>query len=118
MKKNSKQSLKATIASGIIFASLCLGALAGSAHADDENDPCVPVFKACAAQGYMKDEKAPAGKKIYLNCADVIMNQKKAVDKVDIDPNGFDANNCRDYRKARTQFTADWVKNHQKPASK
>ena len=82
-------------------------------HAE-ENDACAPVFKACAAQGFAKDDAAPTGKKIWLNCADVILNQKKAVATVDVDPKGFDANNCRDYRKAKEKFDADWAKNHPK----
>jgi len=77
-------------------------------------DICKPVFEACAAQGYSKDETAPAGKKIWLNCANVIINQKKAVAKVDMDPNSFDAKNCHDFREARDQFEADWAKNHKK----
>jgi hypothetical protein len=82
------------------------------AFAGDEGDICGPVFKACAAQGFAKDDTAPAGKKIWLNCADPILNQKKSVDKVDIDPKGFDASNCRDYRKAKEKFDANWAKNH------
>jgi hypothetical protein len=99
----------------VIALTLSLYALPIAAHAGDRNDACGPVFEACAAQGYFKDEKAPVGKKIYLNCASPILNQNKAVDKVDIDPNGFDANNCRDYRKAKDKFDASWAQNHQKP---
>jgi hypothetical protein len=81
-------------------------------RAGDENDICAPVFKACAEQGFAKDDTAPAGKKIWLNCADVILNRKKAVQTVDVDPNGFDASNCRDYRKAKDKFDAEWVAKH------
>lgn len=82
---------------------------------EEENDACAPVFKACAAQGFAKDETAPVGKKIWLNCADLILNQKKAVATVDADPSGWDAKNCRDYRVAKAKFDADWAKKHKKP---
>jgi hypothetical protein len=85
-------------------------------RADDSDDACKPLFEACAAQGYAKDEISPVGKKIWLNCASPILNQKKAVDKVDIDPTGFDATNCRDYRAARAKFDAHWAATHKKPS--
>jgi len=107
---NQKKNMK-LLTSVLVFSGLVLSI---NAFAGDQNDACSPVFKACAAQGFVKDEKAPAGKKIYLNCADIILNQKKAVATVDIDPTGFDANNCRDYRKAKEKFDADWAQNHPK----
>ncbi len=96
----------------IVLAAL---AMPFAAHADDENDACKPVFEACAAQGFSKDETAPVGQKIWLNCATVILNQKKSVAKVDMDPNSFEAKNCSAYREAKTKFDADWAKNHKKP---
>jgi hypothetical protein len=81
----------------------------------EDNDACKPVFEACAAQGYAKDETAPAGKKIWLNCANEILNKNKAVEKVDIAPNSFDANNCRDYRVAKDKFDQEWAKKHKRP---
>ena len=93
---------------------LCVlsSSFAGIAHAD--YDACKPVFEACAAQGYSKDETAPVGKKIWLNCATTIINGKKAVAKVDMDPQSFDAKNCRDYREAKEKFDADWAAKHPK----
>lgn len=90
--------------------------LSAFAHAD--YDFCKPVFEACAAQGYAKDETAPVGKKIWLNCASTIIDHKKAIAKVDMDPQSFEAKNCRDYREAKAKFDAEWDKNHQKPQSK
>jgi hypothetical protein len=87
---------------------------AHTAFADDY-DACKPVFEACAAQGYVKDDTAPVGKKIWLNCAGPILNQKKSVDKVDLDPSGWDAKNCRDYREAKAKFDAAWASKHKKP---
>jgi hypothetical protein len=84
-----------------------------AAHAGD-NDACKPVFEACAAQGYAKDDATAAPMKIWLNCASVILEQKKAVAKVDVDPNGWDATNCRDYRIAKDKFDAEWAKKHKK----
>jgi hypothetical protein len=83
------------------------------AHAEDA-DICRPVFEACAVQGFAKDDTSPAGKKIWADCASVILVQKKAVAKVAVDPNGFDAKNCRDYREAKSKFDAEWVKTHKK----
>ncbi len=100
-----------------LFTGLILSALLtpfASVHAEDY-DACKQVFVACAAQGFTKDETAPAGKKIWLNCANPILNEKKAVEKVDIDPKGFDANNCRDYRKAKEKFDVEWAKKHKRP---
>lgn len=77
-------------------------------------DACAPVFEACASQGYVKDDMAPVGKKIWLDCANMIINHKKAVEKVAVDPASFDAKNCRDYREARAKFDADWAKKHKK----
>jgi hypothetical protein len=104
-----------TLRTTLILSALSISALSFSAHADDSNDACKPVFEACAAQGYAKDDTAPVGKKIWLNCANEILNKKKAVAHVDLDPNGFDAKNCRDYRKAKEKFDADWAANHKKP---
>lgn len=92
---------------------LCSLAVPFFAQAED-NDPCGPVFKACAAQGFEKDETSPAGKKIWLNCADPIVNGGKKVAKVDMDPKSWDAKNCHDFREARAKFETDWVQNHKK----
>jgi hypothetical protein len=84
------------------------------AQAHEDYDFCKTVFAGCSAQGYSKDEVAPAGKKIWLDCANLILSGKK-VAKVDVDPNSFDAKNCRDYRDAKEKFDADWSKKHQRP---
>lgn len=80
-------------------------------------DACDRVFAACAAQGFSKDESAPVGKKIWLNCADLIVNQSKAVPKVSLDPKGAEAKYCRDYREARAKFDKDWETAHPRPAA-
>lgn len=84
------------------------------AHAQRDLDACKPVFEACAAQGFTKDDTAPAGKKIWANCANVIIAQKKAVPTVAIDPNGADAKYCREYKEAKEKFDAEFARTHKK----
>ncbi len=84
----------------------------------EESDACAAVFEACASQGFVKDETAPMGKKIWLDCANMILNHNKAVEKVSVDPNSFEAKNCRNYRVAKAKFDADWVKKHKAPKAK
>ena len=92
---------------------LAAAAISFSVHAE-EPDACAPVFEACAQQGFVKDETAPAGKKIWLDCANMIINHKKAVEKVSVGPNSFEAKNCAAYRVARAKFDAEWAKKHKK----
>ena len=96
----------------IVIAALSLPLFA---HAQSGFDACKPVFEACAAQNFKRDDTAPAGKKIWSNCVDVILNKKKPVEKVGLDPNGKDANYCRDYRAAKDKFDLDFAKKHPKP---
>lgn len=103
----------------VFAALLVVTSFAAPAFAEmNSEDACTPVFAACAAKGYTKDDVAAPGKKIWLNCAEPILEEKKAVADVDVDPASWEANNCRDYRKAKDKFDADWAKKHKKPAAK
>lgn len=95
--------------------SLLIAAIAISYTAKAEiQDPCAPVFMACSAQGFEKDDNAPAGKKIWLDCASQLLINKKSVAKVNIDPKGSDVAYCNKYREAKAKFDADFVKNNKK----
>ena len=87
--------------------------LTSQARAD--NDPCTPIYEACAAKGFVRDDAAPAGKKIYLDCAAALIDQKKAVPTMDLKPNSWEVENCRNYQVARKKFDAEWMKKHKKP---
>ena len=87
--------------------------LTTQARADD--DPCTSIYKACAAKGFVRDETAPPGKKIYLDCAVVLIDQKKDVPTMDLKANGWEVNNCRNYTVAKKKFDAEWMTKHKKP---
>ena len=80
-----------------------------------ESDPCTVIYEACVAKGFVRDEAAPAGKKIYSDCAVVLIDQKKAVPTMDLQPNSWEVQNCRSYQVARKKFDAEWAKTHKKP---
>ena len=80
-----------------------------------DSDPCTPIYEACVAKGFVRDDAAPAGKKIYLDCAVVLIDQKKAVPTMDLKPNSWEVQNCRNYQVARKKFDADWMTKHKKP---
>lgn len=80
-----------------------------------DSDPCTLIYEACAAKGFVRDDAAPAGKKIYLDCAVVLIDQKKAVATMDLKPNSWEVENCRNYQVARKKFDAEWTKTHKKP---
>ena len=80
-----------------------------------DSDPCTPIYEACAAKGFVKDDAAPAGKKIYSDCAVVLIDQKKTVPTMDLKPNSWEVQNCRNYKVARKKFDAEWMKKHKKP---
>jgi hypothetical protein len=79
------------------------------------SDPCTLIYEACAAKGFVRDDAAPAGKKIYLDCAVVLIDQKKAVPMMDLKPNSWEVENCRNYQVARKKFDDEWTKTHKKP---
>jgi hypothetical protein len=84
-------------------------------QAGADSDPCTPIYEACAAKGFVQDGAAPAGKKIYMDCAVVLIDQKKAVPTMDLKPNSWEVQNCRNYQVARKKFDAEWTKKHKKP---
>ena len=98
-----------TIIASFVFAIT----LTTQARADD--DPCTPIYEACMAKGFVRDEAAPAGKKIYLDCAVVLIDQKKVVPTMDLKPDSWEVNNCRNYKVAKKKFDADWMTKHKKP---
>ena len=59
-------------------------------QAGADSDPCTAIYEACAAKGFVQDDAAPAGKKIYLDCAVVLIDQKKAVPTMDLKPNSWE----------------------------
>jgi hypothetical protein len=81
-----------------------------------DSDPCTLVYEACKAKGFVNDDGAPVGKKIYLDCASVLIDQKKAVPEMDFKPNSWEAQNCRNYQVARKKFDAEWTRKHKKPS--
>jgi hypothetical protein len=83
-----------------------------SAQAQMEHpDACTPVFKACAAQGFMRDEQATPGKKMWGDCAHPIIFENKSVAGVAVDAKV--AAKCKKYKIAKDQFEKDWNQKHQ-----
>ncbi len=68
-------------------------------------DPCTPVFAACEAAGYLKDDAAPAGKKIYGDCGGRVMYGKK-VDNLKLDAKVADR--CMRYKADKDKFEKKW----------
>ncbi|MES2911687.1 MAG: hypothetical protein V4718_09880 [Pseudomonadota bacterium] len=68
-------------------------------------DPCTPVFAACEAAGYAKDDVAPAGKKIYGDCGGRIMYGKKVAD---ITLDAKVASRCMRYKADKDKFEKKW----------
>ena len=91
-----------------IIASIALTAFMVPVMAQDYGstpDACSPVFAACEAQGYKKDMEAPAGKKVWADCAGPVMAGKPVAGlKLD----GKIADRCFKFKTAKTQFEKDW----------
>jgi hypothetical protein len=92
------------------FIAFALSTLPSFAHADD-HDVCGPVFQACEGQGYARDQEAAPGKKIWADCADLIINKKKTVANVTVDPK--DVKKCRKFKKAKAEFEKNWNQKNQ-----
>jgi hypothetical protein len=85
-------------------------ALAPQFSQAEEQDACAPVFKACEAQGFTKDEAAAAGKKIWADCANPIIFQGKMVPTVEVTAKV--AKKCKMYKVAKDEFTKNWNEKH------
>ncbi|MBI2727004.1 MAG: hypothetical protein HYX42_12230 [Polaromonas sp.] len=91
-----------------IIASAALIAAMSPAFAQMYNsapDPCTPVFAACEAAGYSKDETAPAGKKIFAECGGPLMHGKK-VEGVKVDAKV--AARCTRFKADKDKFEKKW----------
>ncbi|MDB5965237.1 MAG: hypothetical protein JWQ72_1737 [Polaromonas sp.] len=68
-------------------------------------DPCSPVFAACEAAGYAKDDGAPAGKKIFADCGGPLMHGK-AVAGVKVEKKV--AARCTRFKADKDKFEKKW----------
>lgn len=75
-------------------------------HAYDTPDPCAPVFIACEAAGFSQAKDAPAGKKVWQDCAGPLL-EGKAVASVKLDAKAGPY--CKKYKIAKDAFQADWM---------
>ena len=75
-------------------------------HAYETPDPCAPVFIACEAAGFSQAKDAPAGKKVWQDCATPLL-EGKAVASVKLDAKAGPY--CKKYKIAKDAFQADWM---------
>ena len=68
-------------------------------------DPCSPVFAACEAAGYTRDEGAAAGKKVFADCGGPLMHGKK-VEGVKVDAKV--AARCTRFKADKDKFEKKW----------
>ncbi len=91
-----------------IFAAIVLTLGISSVFAqmmDRAPDPCTPVFQACEAAGFSKDDSAPAGKKIYAQCGGPMMAGKK-IEGVKVDAKV--AARCVRFKADKDKFEKKW----------
>ncbi len=95
----------------VVFVSLLPGEFLLSASADDEQEnPCMQIFLACADKGYDYDKVAEPGQKLWADCADLIINKNQPVRGLTIDPLRLKA--CRNYKQAHERYESDWAAHH------
>ena len=70
-------------------------------HAYDTPDPCAPVFMACEAAGFSQAKDAPAGKKLWQDCASPLL-EGKAVASIKLDAKAGPY--CKKYKMAKDAF--------------